>query len=148
MKELGHALGQIGLRLERGLQDAERELSEARERCGALESEIRSIRAALEALDMLDAIEAGAEPVRTEHVEVRDERAELVISMPAPAPEIDPANGAIDEAVAAEATDPTGSTDGAARGPEPTPVGDQPPSVPAYLPMLEELWAIARREDD
>jgi PAS domain-containing protein len=138
-EELGEALEHIGVRLERGLQEAERELSEVRGRCSALEAEIRSIRAALEAAPDPDpqrpTVEAAGgretpvapstEPDRIDGVEVRDEEGEIVVTVPSATPETD-----------------APEEDGAG---EP-PADDLPPS--SYMPMLEELWEIARRADD
>lgn len=44
---LHHALDKIGRALERGVQEAELELADARERCRWLETEVRSLRAAV-----------------------------------------------------------------------------------------------------
>ena len=138
MAALGNALEHIGLRLEQGIQEAERELSDLRGRCRALEAEIRTIRAALEAPDAppsivpqaTDAarvvIPASDEADLIELVEVSEE--EVAVSVPlAPPPADPPADPP------AESAEPPAAID---------------TSVSSYMPMLEELWAIARREDD
>jgi hypothetical protein len=113
---LNHTLGQIRLRLERGLQLAEQELAETRDRCTRLELVIRSIRAQRSELVLLE------RPELARKLEPASDRAVVKI------PEI------------AAGSDPI---------PEPAPEeGSADAEIPtSYMPMLEELWDIARHSD-
>jgi hypothetical protein len=129
---LGNALEHVGLRLEEGIQEAERELFDLRRHCRALESMIRSIRAALEAPEAPPAVfDAPDVPVLIlpNHASESLERVEVIEEVPPADPPDPPADPPADPS-----TDP--------------PIAAIDTSVSSYMPMLEELWAIARREDD
>jgi hypothetical protein len=163
---LSHALEQIDDRLVRGLKEAERELAETRERCDRLEEDVRLIRAALEpsvlGSDALLVIPPaapeppGAESVASESVApelVAPEPvaaapmvAELIVSVPdssvpdVPEPEIvEPEPDVVGAIPPAE----DGSADPPDEGAAP---GEEPTEFAQYMPMLEELWEIANRD--
>lgn len=119
---LNHTLDEVCLRLERGLQLAEQELAETRDRCTRLELVIRSIRTQRSELSLLERREATRELERP---------AEAVVRIPEVAADTAPAGA--DTAPAAESEDEDGA-----------PVTEIPTS---YMPMLEELWDIARHAD-
>jgi hypothetical protein len=113
---LNHTLIQVRLRLERGLQLAEQELAETRERCTMAEVMIRSIRAQGSELALLRRPEAV--------VKLQPVPDGAVVKTPEAAAGAEPAP---------EAAHEEGST-----------VTEIPTS---YMPMLEELWEIARDSD-
>jgi len=129
---LDHALEQIWLRIEHGIREAELELAEERDLCIRLEGEVRSIRAVLE---------------RTAP-EVDPAVTSTVVRVPEPAPAdvssgvvtIPPAAPQTNTEVDAEAATAPADTDA-----ETTP-DDADGERPGYMPMLEELWEIARRD--
>lgn len=127
---LGQALEQIERRLEYGMREAELELAEVRERCVRLEGEVRTIRAVLErtAPEVDDAPSAAVslEPAASVPDDAEPGEAADVITIPPAAPETD-----VEPPEDPEAGPPDAEGD---------------PSVPAYMPMLEELWEIARRD--
>jgi hypothetical protein len=113
---LNHTLVQVRLRLERGLQLAEQELAETRDRCTRLELVIRSIRAQRSELVLLE------RPEIARKLEAAPDRA--VVRIP-------------EMAVGSDPTAEPAQEDGSADAEIPT----------SYMPMLEELWDIARHSD-
>jgi hypothetical protein len=137
-ESLDDTLAQIHLRIERAVLDAEHELAEMRERCTMLDLLIRSIRAQRSQLDLLN----GAEPVPTFEpasggsvVTIPEAAAEPPVSAEPPASAAAPASvSEFDPAPGLEAPD------------EEAPAQIEIPT--SYMPMLEELWDIARHADD
>jgi len=156
---LGAALEQIGPRLEQGLHEAERELVDLRARCVTLEPDIRAMHAALDALTGdppppplavdPDRRQPGTVVIPDTPAVAAAAEGEVVITIP-PAEET-----AGRAAVASRQREDRprdrpgdGPGGGPGGGPEDRPAGQEqelPPS--SYMPMLEELWAIARGED-
>jgi hypothetical protein len=156
---LSHALEQIDDRLVRGLKEAERELAETRERCDRLEEDVRLIRAALEpsvlGSDALLAIPpATPEPGVAERLVFQPVFAEAIVTVPDVAePEVVEPEEPEPEAVEPEEPEPEPepvepeaeavSADPADEGAAP---GEEPTEFAQYMPMLEELWEIANRD--
>ena len=161
---LGHALEEIWLRIEQGMQEAELELAEERELCVRLEGEIRSIRAVLERTApevdvpvtpaavgapepaIVHVPEPAEPPVASTVVEVPDEQAPESAPEPATA-EATP--GVITIPPVAPGTDTEADPEGATTPPDAE--GETAPDEAdgeraGYMPMLEELWEIARRD--
>ena len=168
---LGHALEQIWLRIEQGMHEAELELAEERELCVRLEGEIRSIRAVLErTAPEVDAAAAPAvarapepatatahvpepaparPPVAAEAVGVPDEELRELAPEPPKEPATgESASGVITIPPAAPETETEADPEGATTPPDTD--GDTAPDADGeragYMPMLEELWEIARRD--
>lgn len=148
---LGAALEQIGPRLEQGLHEAERELVDLRARCVTLESDIRAMHAALEALTAdppppplaVDPVirQPGVVAIPDTPAVAAAAEGEVVITIP-------PAEETAGRAGVASRQGEYRPENRPEEGPEDRPAGqeqDVPPS--SYMPMLEELWAIARGED-
>jgi hypothetical protein len=202
---LNDTLEKVRLRLERGLEKADQELAEMRERCIRLELEIRSIRAYRSDLallarpDLVGTVDAGsttavisipeathepaapaakAEPtgkgepgkarsaaakgeptVKAEPVAAKAEPAAKAERAPAkaePAAKAEPRAAEAEPTTAkAEPTTAVAEPEGASkptlrRNPAAEPDEDETLSseIPtSYMPMLEELWDIARHSD-
>jgi hypothetical protein len=139
---LTQALETVGRGLERGLLEAERELDDVRERCRSLETEVRSLRAAVrpmapEVTALLARAQTAADPPQA--------------SVGEPHREPTPPSGA-DLARSAGMVVVPGDPAAAAPGPEIVPPADAEThpdddgSAAGYMPMLEELWVIARND--
>ena len=134
---LSQTLEAVGRNLERGIFDAERELADAREYCRSLETEVRALRGAVRPMA----------PEVTALLSVSQE------------PDPDPAPPSMDgQASVGWAEQPSGTEvtiapprveasppPAAAPTPE-TAHPDDAGTSTDYLPMLEELWGIARRD--
>ncbi|MEA2522445.1 MAG: hypothetical protein QOI81_2091 [Actinomycetota bacterium] len=121
---LYEAFVQTRLRLERGIDDAQQELRETRDRCARLEGTIRSLRNQLS-----DAARPRPAP------EPVAEATLVVVPDAVDQPPTPPAADETEEPIVAvaEAED------------EGDPESLEVPT--SYMPMLEELWDIARRAD-
>ncbi len=143
---LSHALEQIDDRLVRGLKEAERELAQTRERCDRLEEDVRLIKAALEPSvlgpdELLVIPPVASEPMVAEPEVAEAMPAEPIASLPDVAePEaIEPELDVVVTIPPAEDVSADASEEDAAPGEEPT-------QFAQYMPMLEELWEIANRD--
>jgi len=133
---LNQALEAVGRGLQRGILEAEGDLAEARERCRSLETEVRALRAALRPMA----------PAVAELLSLS------ATQRPHPAPPDPDGPGSVERAEPNHGTGivalPSVET------PEPPTVTPPPEKArPAddetstdYMPMLEELWGIARRD--
>jgi hypothetical protein len=131
-ESLSHALEQVDDRLARGLEQAERELAETRERCDRLERDVRTLRAALEPSVLASDTVA---PMLGDGVV-------LVPDVPAPAaPETEPKQAPEPEA------EPEHEPAAAAAAPPGPQSPHEATPFAEYMPMLQELWQIANREE-
>ena len=167
---LGHALEQIWLRIEQGMQEAELDLAEERELCVRLEGEIRSIRAVLErtapevdaaaapavvrapepaTAHVPEPAPANARPPVPEVVAVPDEKPPELAPAARELATVEAASGVITIPPAAPETDTEADPEGSTAPPD-TDGGIAPDGADGeragYMPMLEELWEIARRD--
>ena len=167
---LGHALEQIWLRIEQGMQEAELELAEERELCVRLEGEIRSIRAVLERtapevdVTAIPAVAHAPQPAVARVPEpahsparppvaskvVADQKSpELAPKPPREPPTAEAASRVITIPPASPQTDTEADPEGDTTPPdadEKTAPEDAEGERAGYMPMLEELWEIARRD--
>jgi hypothetical protein len=128
---LSQALETIGRELERMVFDAEAELADARERCRLLETQVRSLAAALRPMaPEVTALLSRPVPAEPEAL--------ASVDKPAPVGAPDLAHEA-DPIMAADRSMPRAAPP-AAQAPH---LEDQE-SATGYMPMLEELWGIAR----
>jgi hypothetical protein len=143
-ESLSHALEQVDDRLARGLEQAERELAETRERCDRLERDVRTLRAALEpsvlAADtlepMLDVVVVADAPAAIE-----PEPALAPEQVPRPEQVARPEPVPRPESPAAVAVAPEPEREPARQ------TTDETTPFAEYMPMLQELWEIANREE-
>jgi hypothetical protein len=132
-ESLSHALEQVDDRLARGLEQAERELAETRERCDRLERDVRTLRAALEPSVLASDTVAP----------MLGERVVLVADVPAPA-----APGTEQQTDPEPRPEPDQEPEPTAAAVPPGPASsDEATPFAEYMPMLQELWQIANREE-
>jgi hypothetical protein len=158
---LNDTLVKVRLRLERGLEKADQELAEMRERCIRLELEIRSIRAYRSDLallarpDLVGTADAGSTTTVISIPEAAPEpaapagKAESAAKVE-PAPAVAEPTTAVSEPTTAVAEPEGASKPTLRRNPAAEPDEDETLSseIPtSYMPMLEELWDIARHSD-
>jgi hypothetical protein len=158
---LNDTLVKVRLRLEQGLEKADQELAEMRERCIRLELEIRSIRAYRSDLallaqpDVVRTVDAGSDAAVISIPEAAAESVAVAkaVAEPAHPAVVEPAGGAVPAAVSAPAATsqsdrtpkPTLRRNPAAESAEEESLSSEIPT--SYMPMLEELWDIARQSD-
>lgn len=132
---LSHTLEAVGQNLERGILDAERELADAREYCRSLETEVRALRATLRPmapeLTALLSVSEGPHP----------DPAPASTDGPASVEWAGQASGS--EFIVALASVEAPQPPGVSPAPETAHPDDDETSTD-YMPMLEELWGIAR----
>jgi hypothetical protein len=139
-ESLSHALEQVDDRLVRGLEQAERELAETRERCERLERDVRTLRAALEpSVLAADTVEPMLDVIVIDDAPVAIASAPALEPSPAPAPEPAP--------VSRSEREPTTAVRAAATPEQAPRTPDEPTPFAEYMPMLQELWEIANREE-
>ena len=133
--DLSQRLEMIGRDLERGILDAERELADARELCRSLETEVRALRAGLRPLaPELTALLSMSDRPHVDHTPPSMGAASVEETPVADHP------GLVLPLSSVETSQPpTGAAPAAAHP------GDDDISTD-YIPMLEELRGIARRD--
>ena len=134
---LSQTLESVGRNLERGILDAERKLADAREYCRSLETEVRALRAAVRPMApaLMPLLSVAEEPYPDPAPPSMDGPASVGWAEQASGTEIIVALSPV-EAPQPPAVAPT---------PEQAHPNDGGTSTD-YLPMLEELWGIARRD--